>query len=278
MPCARSTRRWVSGTSVAHALALRAMDQLGVLLAALLPSDRAAHRSGGAARVWACWWRRGRLPGAPRYPSPGTVTSDSLAVLAAGRDRGRRSDPAQAGGRRAGALAVATIRRWRGSAPSELDDLQAAGQRARGRRLPVRGCAPHRGGGGGPGARRGRHADRRRLSACRRAARPPPPPPAGVELGRPLAAPTDRRAHADHVGRRPASARPAAAAPPRQTGRRPGACGRSGRPARPDSQPYRPRPSLTKVSTSAPAIPVRCTSAGSHPGASAGGSSASASA
>ena len=67
---------------VAHALALRAMDQLGVLLAALLPDAEvltelvAPH---GLAIVRAAPAFAGR----PEVPESWTVTSDSLAVLAA---------------------------------------------------------------------------------------------------------------------------------------------------------------------------------------------------
>lgn len=68
---------------VAHALALRAMDQLGVLLAPLLPgaellSALAAPR--GLALVMAASAFQNR----PGVPESWAVTSDSLAVLAAG--------------------------------------------------------------------------------------------------------------------------------------------------------------------------------------------------
>jgi len=71
------------GDDVAHVLALQAMDQLGVLLRALLPgaellSELVAPRSTGllaAAPAFA---------GRPEIPESWAVTSDSLAVLAAG--------------------------------------------------------------------------------------------------------------------------------------------------------------------------------------------------
>ena len=67
---------------VAHALALRAMDQLGVLLAPLLPDAElltGLAAPGGLAIVLAApaFGRR------PDVPESWTVTSDSLAVLAA---------------------------------------------------------------------------------------------------------------------------------------------------------------------------------------------------
>jgi 5-(aminomethyl)-3-furanmethanol phosphate kinase len=71
------------GDAVAHALALRAMDQLGAVLAILLPgakplTELAAPRTIGllaAAPAFA---------GRPEIPESWAVTSDSLAVLAAG--------------------------------------------------------------------------------------------------------------------------------------------------------------------------------------------------
>ena len=68
---------------VAHALALRAMDQLGVLLRALLPgaellSELVAPRSIGLLAATPAF------AGRPDVPESWTVTSDSLAVLAAG--------------------------------------------------------------------------------------------------------------------------------------------------------------------------------------------------
>ena len=87
--------------------------------------------------------------------------------------------------------------------------------------------------------------------------------------------PTARRPHRPARG----ATRPAAAVRPRRRSR-PAWRVRVIRSASSDSdiQAYRPRPSLTNVSTSAPAIPVRSTSSGSHAGRSAGGSSARASA
>jgi 5-(aminomethyl)-3-furanmethanol phosphate kinase len=68
---------------VAHALALRAMDQLGALLAPLLPGAEVLDRLVAPARL-------GLLVAAPAFdaragvPQSWDVTSDSLAVLAAG--------------------------------------------------------------------------------------------------------------------------------------------------------------------------------------------------
>jgi aspartokinase-like uncharacterized kinase len=67
----------------AHALALQAMDQLGVLLRPLLPSpelltDLVAPRALGLLQVARAFENR------PGVPESWTVTSDSLAVLAAG--------------------------------------------------------------------------------------------------------------------------------------------------------------------------------------------------
>ena len=68
---------------VAHALALRAMDQLGLLLAPLLPGAELltrlkAPRSLGLLQVAPAFDNR------PEVPQSWNVTSDSLAVLAAG--------------------------------------------------------------------------------------------------------------------------------------------------------------------------------------------------
>lgn len=68
---------------VAHALALRAMDQLGVLLSPLLPDaelleELAAPRSVGLLAAAAAF------TGRPGVPESWAVTSDSLAVMAAG--------------------------------------------------------------------------------------------------------------------------------------------------------------------------------------------------
>lgn len=67
---------------VAHALALRAMDQLGVLLSELLP---AAHRLERlvAPRKVAVLQAAAAFGGRPDVPESWAVTSDSLAVLAA---------------------------------------------------------------------------------------------------------------------------------------------------------------------------------------------------
>jgi 5-(aminomethyl)-3-furanmethanol phosphate kinase len=67
---------------VAHALALRSMDQLGVLLEALLPdaellTELVAPRGLGIVRVAPAF------AGRPEVPESWRVTSDSLAVLAA---------------------------------------------------------------------------------------------------------------------------------------------------------------------------------------------------
>jgi 5-(aminomethyl)-3-furanmethanol phosphate kinase len=68
---------------VAHVLALRAMDQLGAILAPLLPaaeplSDLVAPRALGLLAVAPAF------AGRPEVPESWAVTSDSLAVLAAG--------------------------------------------------------------------------------------------------------------------------------------------------------------------------------------------------
>ena len=76
---------------VAHGLALRAMDQLGLLLRRCCPAPRL--RELAAPRGPACWRRRRRSRAAPGVPESWAVTSDSLAVLAAGAigARARRS-------------------------------------------------------------------------------------------------------------------------------------------------------------------------------------------
>jgi aspartokinase-like uncharacterized kinase len=67
---------------VAHALALRAMDQLGVLLADLLPgAERPVVLD--APRTLALLQVAAAFGGRPDVPESWTVTSDSLAVLAA---------------------------------------------------------------------------------------------------------------------------------------------------------------------------------------------------
>ena len=70
------------GDDAAHGLALRAMDQLGVLLAPMLPSaelltDLVAPRALGILAVAPAF------AGRPEIPASWAVTSDSLAVLAA---------------------------------------------------------------------------------------------------------------------------------------------------------------------------------------------------
>ena len=98
--------------ATAHALALQAMDQLGVLLRPLLPAaelldDLVTPRALGLLQVAPAF------AGRPDVPESWTVTSDSLAVLAAGGDRRRRGGPAQVRRRRAGAVAVGRARRCR---------------------------------------------------------------------------------------------------------------------------------------------------------------------
>ncbi len=71
------------GDEVAHELALRAMDQLGVVLAPMLPeaellTDLVAPRALGMLAVAPAF------AGRPDVPASWAVTSDSLAVLAAG--------------------------------------------------------------------------------------------------------------------------------------------------------------------------------------------------
>ena len=72
------------GDEVAHALALRAMDQLGVLLSPLLPGaevlDRLVAPRGGLGLLLAA----PAFEGQPEIPASWDVTSDSLAVFAAG--------------------------------------------------------------------------------------------------------------------------------------------------------------------------------------------------
>lgn len=69
--------------AVAHALALRAMDQLGIVLATLLPeADVLAHLA--APRALGLLAAAPAFAGRPDVPESWEVTSDSLAVLAAG--------------------------------------------------------------------------------------------------------------------------------------------------------------------------------------------------
>jgi aspartokinase-like uncharacterized kinase len=70
------------GDDVAHALALRAMDQLGVLLAALLPDAELLSELAPPGRL-AILRAAPAFAGRPEVPESWTVTSDSLAVLAA---------------------------------------------------------------------------------------------------------------------------------------------------------------------------------------------------
>jgi 5-(aminomethyl)-3-furanmethanol phosphate kinase len=71
------------GDDVAHALALRAMDQLGVLLAPMLPDAEAIVRL-VAPRALGLLAVAPAFAGRPGVPESWDVTSDSLAVLAAG--------------------------------------------------------------------------------------------------------------------------------------------------------------------------------------------------
>ncbi len=68
---------------VAHALALRAMDQLGVLLAALLPAAEPLAALVAPRRLGMLMAAEA-LAGRAEIPESWAVTSDSLAVLAAG--------------------------------------------------------------------------------------------------------------------------------------------------------------------------------------------------
>ncbi len=67
---------------VAHVLALRAMDQLGVLLGALLPGAETLARL-APIRSLAILEAAAAFAGRPEIPESWAVTSDSLAVLAA---------------------------------------------------------------------------------------------------------------------------------------------------------------------------------------------------
>jgi aspartokinase-like uncharacterized kinase len=71
------------GDHVAHALALRAMDQLGVLLAPMLPGAEPIVRL-VAPRALGLLAVEPAFAGRPGVPESWAVTSDSLAVLAAG--------------------------------------------------------------------------------------------------------------------------------------------------------------------------------------------------
>jgi 5-(aminomethyl)-3-furanmethanol phosphate kinase len=71
------------GDEVAHALALRAMDQLGLLLAPMLPGAELLDRL-VAPRSLGLLLAAPAFEGDPEIPASWDVTSDSLAVLAAG--------------------------------------------------------------------------------------------------------------------------------------------------------------------------------------------------
>jgi aspartokinase-like uncharacterized kinase len=71
------------GDDVAHALALRAMDQLGVLLQPLLPGAERLTRL-APPRSLGLLIAAAAFDGRPDVPQSWDVTSDSLAVLAAG--------------------------------------------------------------------------------------------------------------------------------------------------------------------------------------------------
>jgi 5-(aminomethyl)-3-furanmethanol phosphate kinase len=68
---------------VAHRLALRAMDQLGVLLAPMLPDVELVSRL-AAPKTLGLLLAAPAFEGHPEIPASWDVTSDSLAVLAAG--------------------------------------------------------------------------------------------------------------------------------------------------------------------------------------------------
>jgi 5-(aminomethyl)-3-furanmethanol phosphate kinase len=110
---------------VAHALALQAMDQLGALLAALLP-DADVLTELVAPRGLAILRAAPAFAGRPDVPESWTVTSDSLAVLAA----------ADIGAREAVLLkpVAGVLAQWPSDAPplvalsaDELQTLQARG-------------------------------------------------------------------------------------------------------------------------------------------------------
>ena len=142
---------------VAHALALRAMDQLGAMLAPLLPaaeplSDLVAPRALGLLAVAPAF------AGRPEVPESWAVTSDSLAVLAAGAigaDEAVLLKPVRG-----------VVARWPSDDPP-LDRADrgrasgAAGSRWRpgGGRVPARRRPPHRCGSDGPCAGRRRNPD-----------------------------------------------------------------------------------------------------------------------
>lgn len=71
------------GDAAAHALALRAMDQLGVLLAPMLPEAELIDRLVAPASL-GLLLAAPAFAGRPDIPESWDVTSDSLAVLAAG--------------------------------------------------------------------------------------------------------------------------------------------------------------------------------------------------
>ena len=149
--------------ATAHALALRAMDQLGVLLRPLLPgaellADLVVPRSLGLLQVAPAF------AGRPDVPESWSVTSDSLAVLAAGAIA---ADEAILLKSVDGVLA-----QWPSDGPALLapDGRRvacSAGARRRTscRRLPARGCSPHGCDRSGARARRDRYADHPGLRA-----------------------------------------------------------------------------------------------------------------
>ena len=277
------------GDPLAHRLALAAMDQLGTVLSELLPgaepiADLRAPAGLGLLRAASAF------AGRPDVPESWAVTSDSLAVLAAGAigaDQAILLKPVDG-----------VFETWPKSGPpltavtaGQLRALQRAGQ---GRavdpylpdaieqtgvtvvvRAPPRG-EPRRSAPGAPAAR----PVRRR------------PPARGSRL-------TDGAVRSSATAAATSSAsNDAPRSPPRQTAERTPTMSASTRPSWParswpatpklppaarvrttraptaasGSDPYSPRPSLTSVSISAPAIPVRATSSGSSAGSNAGGS------
>ncbi len=70
------------GDDVAHALALQAMDQLGALLAPMLPASESLPRLVAPRRLGVLV-AASAFAGRPEIPASWAVTSDSLAVLAA---------------------------------------------------------------------------------------------------------------------------------------------------------------------------------------------------
>ena len=127
------SRRWISSACCSHRCCRRA--------ASLLPLWPHPAR-------WASLAAASAFAGHPEIPESWAVTSDSLAVLAAGADRRRGGGAAEAGRRGAGAVAVGR------AAVGAADRRRAAGAagcrwRARRRRLSARGRPAHRRGGRG---------------------------------------------------------------------------------------------------------------------------------